>query len=326
MVLALALVAPLLAPLLAQRGAGPSPIFAPGAEAAMSRGRLAVAESILYAASARAPHDPALRAGLGMYLASRGHIKIGTVLLEEARKFGANGEEVDAHLAQMYPWIGDWSALAALPHDVISSGERARARWLAAHAPATLGPDSVVVAMEPVPPDPNEVPVLGRIAIVIGRKTILADIAPNIDGLVLSPDPALVRESQLFGKQRIGPEINFRHDSLTVAAVRSLSVGALTLTNVEASITPGAHAAIGLDVLARLMPTFDVDRRRLTLRRHAVTVPGEAIPFMLDFPGIMIAPRVGQTPVEWDAPAARAALNGVRWTLDLKSGAIITAR
>src|ERR1019366_8116681 len=77
MVLALALVAPLLAPLLAQRGAGPSPIFAPGAEAAMSRGRLAVAESILYAASARAPHDPALRAGLGMYLAPRGHIKIG---------------------------------------------------------------------------------------------------------------------------------------------------------------------------------------------------------------------------------------------------------
>jgi len=40
----------------------------------------------------------------------------------------------------------------------------------------------------------------------------------------------------------------------------------------------------------------------------------------------MIAPRVGQTPMEWDAPAARAALSGLRWTLDLKSGTIITAR
>jgi hypothetical protein len=316
----------LAAPVAAQKSPGPNPAFAAGAEAALGKGRFALAESLLYAASERAPHDAGLRAGLGMYLASRGHIKIGTVLLEEARKFGGNAAAIDGHLAQMYPWIGDWTSRAALSRGVLSVPERAQAHWLAAHAPAALGPDSAVISMEPVPPNPNAVPALGQISIVIGHSTILADIVANVDGLVLPPDEKLMREAQLFGKQRIGPELNAAHDSLTVGAVRSMSVGALTLTNVATNFTPGEHAAIGLDVLAPFIPTFDAARRRLTLHRHPVAIRGDTIPFMLDFPGIMLAPRVGQTPMEWDAPASRAALSGLRWTLDLKRGSIITSK
>jgi hypothetical protein len=315
----------LAAPLAAQK-AGPSPAFAPGAEMALGKGRFALAESLLYAASERAPHDAGLRAGLGMYLASRGHIKIGTVLLEEARKFGANVVLVDEHLAQMYPWINDWNSRAALSRTVLSAPERAQAKWLSAHAPGALGPDSVVVPMEPVPEDPNSVPVLGRITIGIGGATILADIAPFIDGLVLPPDARQMRDAQLFGKQRIGPEINARHDSLTVAAVHAVGIGALTLSNVPTNFTNGEHAAIGLDLLAPYQPTFDPVHHRLTLHKHPVAIRGDTIPFMLDFPGIMLAPRVGQTPMEWDAPASRAALSGLRWTLDLKRGSIITSK
>jgi hypothetical protein len=322
----LAVLALLAETLAAQKSPGPSPIFAPGAEAALGKGRFAVAESLLYAASERAPHDAGLRAGLGMYLASRGHIKIGTVLLEEARKFGANAALVDEHLAQMYPWINDWSSRAALSRNALSAPERAQAKWLSTHAPGSLGPDSVVVAMEPVPDDPNSVPVLGRIAIGIGGTTILADIAPNIDGLLLPPDARQMRDAQLFGKQRIGPEINARHDSLTVAAVHAVGIGALTLSNVPVNFVNGEHAAIGLDMLAPFQPTFDPVHHRLTLHKHPVAIRGDEIPFMLDFPGIMLAPHAGETPTEWDQPASRAALRGLRWTLDLKRGMIITSK
>ena len=313
-------------PLEAQKSPGPSPVFAPGAEAAIGKGRFAIAESLLYAASERAPHDAALRAGLGMYLASRGHIKIGTVLLEEARKFGANAATVDGHLAQMYPWIGDWNSRAALGRNVLSAPERAQAKWLAAHASGTFGPDSVVVAMEPAPADPNAAIGIGRIAIVIGGTTILADIDPNLDGLVLPPEAKQMREAQLFGKQRIGPEINARHDSLTVAAVHSMSIGALSLANVPTNFTAGEHAAIGLDVLAQFQPTFDPVHHRLTLHKHPVAIRGDEVPFMVMFPGLMIAPHVGETPTNWDAAPARAALNGLRWTLDLKRGMIVTSK
>jgi hypothetical protein len=314
------------APLAAQKSPGPAPTFAPGAEAAMSKGRFAAAESLLYAASERAPHDAGLRAGLGMYLASRGHIKIGTVLLEEARKFGANTTEVDAHLANMYPWTNDWASRAALSRNVLSAPERAQAKWLAAHAPGTLGPDSVVVPMDDVGTDPNGIAVIGRIAVIIAGSTILANINPSIAGVMLPPDKKVMGEAQLFGKQQIGPDINARRDSLIVGAAHSMSIGALTLTNVPVSFMLGEYAAIGLDVLAPFQPTFDEGRHRLTLHKHPVAVRGDTIPFMLDFPGIMLAPRVGQTPMEWDAPASRSAVKGLRWTLDIRRGSIITSK
>jgi hypothetical protein len=316
----------LAAPLAAQKSPGPSPAFAPGAEAALGKGRFALAESLLYAASERTPHDAGLRAGLGMYLASRGHIKIGTVLLEEARKFGANSALVDEHLAQMYPWIGDWSARAALGRSALSAAERAQAKWLSAHTPGTLGPDSVTVTMDDVGTDPNGIAVIGRIAIVIAGTTILANINPSIDGIMLPPDKTVMGAAQLFGKQQIGPDINARRDSLMVAATHSMSIGALTLTNVPTSFMLGEYAAIGLGVLAPYQPTFDAAHHRLTLHKRPVAIRGDTIPFMLDFPGIMLAPRVGQTPMEWNAPASRAAVNGLRWTLDLKRGSIITSK
>jgi hypothetical protein len=95
------------------------------------------------------------------------------------------------------------------------------------------------------------------------------------------------------------------------------------LANVHARLSPGARAAIGLDVLAGLVPTFDASAHMLTLRSHATVVPGDAIPFLLGFPGVRIVARTGQPPMAIESAAGRAALRGARWTFDLRRGAIV---
>jgi hypothetical protein len=206
-------------------------------------------------------------------------------------------------------WIGDWTAIAALKHFASSGPEHDRAKWLAAgHAPAHNSADSVMVALES-----NELAGLGRITITVGRATLQADIDPNIDGLVLPSSPEVSAESQQFGM----------HDSAAVAVVREVSIGGMHLANVHARLSPGAHPAIGLDVLAPLLPTFDASAHMLTLRSHATVVPGDAIPFLLGFPGVRIVARTGQPPMAIESAAGRAALRGARWTFDLRRGAIV---
>src|ERR1019366_5663285 len=105
------------------------------ADVAISQGRLDDAEQVLFAASSRATHEPLARGALGIFLASRGRLKVGAVLLEEAREFGGDASVIDARLSRIYAWLGDWSAVAALKHYVASGPEQDRTRWLAAHAP-----------------------------------------------------------------------------------------------------------------------------------------------------------------------------------------------
>ncbi len=286
----------------------PAPV-ASAAEIAIAQGRLDDAEQLLFAASSRSTHEPSARGALGSYLASRGKLKIGAVLLEEARQFGGDAQVIEARLAKIYLWIGDWASIAALKHFAAPGPEHDRAKWLAAgHAPAHNSTDSVSVALEP-----NELAGLGRIAITVGRATLQADIDPNIDGVVLPSTPEVSAESQQFGMR----------DSATVAVVRELSIGAMHLANVHARLSPGGRPAIGLDVLAPLLPTFDAGLHTLTLREHAVVVSGDAIPFLLGFPGMRIVARAGQPPVAIESAAGRAALRGARWTFDLKRGAIV---
>ena len=85
------------------------------AELAVSIGRLDIAEQELFAASSRSPREPSARGALGFYLASRGHVKVGAVLLEEARQFGGNASAIDARLAHIYPWYGAWNLVSLLP-------------------------------------------------------------------------------------------------------------------------------------------------------------------------------------------------------------------
>jgi len=296
------------APLAAQDVRTPVPS---AAEAAIARGRLDEAEAALFAASSRAPRDPSARAALGSFLASRGRLKVGAVLLEEARQFGGDAPLIDARLARIYAWLGDWASVVALPHYARAGAEHDRARWLTEHAPAHHGPDSVIVPLEP-----NEAAGFGRITLAIGGATIQADINPNVEGLVLPSSPAVAAESQQFGMR----------DTASVAAVFTVGIGEMRLVNVPAMLSPGARPAVGFDLLAALMPTFDAGAHLLTLREAASASSGEPLPILLGFPGVKIVARAGQPPVAMESAAGRAALRGARWTFDLKRGAIVFPR
>ena len=281
------------------------------ADVAIAQGRLDDAEQALFAASARASHEPSARGALGMFLASRGRLKVGAVLLEEARQFGGDASVIDARLARIYSWLGDWTAVAALKHYAASGPEQDRARWLAAHAPDHSGADSVMIGLEP-----NEMAGLGRIELTVGRATMQADINPNVEGLVLPSSPEVSGESQQFGM----------HDSASVAVVYRVAIGGVHLANVPARLSPGARPAIGLDVLAALMPTFDAGSHLLTLRQHAIAPSGDPLPILLSFPGMRFVARAGQSPVAMESAAGRAALRGTRWTFDVRHGAIVAMR
>jgi hypothetical protein len=282
-----------------------------GADVAIAQGRLDAAEQALFAASSRAPHEPSARGALGMFLASRGRLRVGAVLLEEARQFGGDPLVIDARLARIDSWLGDWTAVAALQHYAASGPEYDRARWLANHAPARSGADSVSVALEP-----NEVAGFGRVTVAIGHATMQADINPGVDGLLLPSSPEVTAESQQFGM----------HDGASVAVVYTVAIGALRLTNVPARLSPGARPIIGLDVLASVTPTFDAAGHLLTLRQHPVQPAGEQLPILLSFPGVRVVARAGDPPVAIESAAGRAALRGARWTFDLRRGAIVLQR
>jgi hypothetical protein len=281
------------------------------ADAAIAQGRLDDAEQLLFAASSRATREPSARGALGMFLASRGRLKVGAVLLEEARQFGGDAAVIDGRLSRIYSWMGDWSAVAALKHNTTSAPELDRARWLASHAPARAGADSTVVELEP-----NEAAGLGRITLTVGGASLQADIDPNVNGLLLPSTPAMAGESQQFGM----------HGGASVAAVFNVSIGELRLTNVAAQLAPAARPVVGLDVLAALSPTFDAAAHRLTLRQRVAAASGETLPILLAFPGVRIVTRAGQPPVSIESAAGRAALRGSRWTLDVRHGTIVAAR
>lgn len=278
------------------------------ADIAISEGRLADAESMLFSASSAAPRDPAARGALGLFLASRGRLKVGAVLLEEARQFGGDAAVVEARLARIDAWLGDWADFAALKHYAASGPAHERALWLMTHPTAHSGPDTVAVALEP-----NEIAGLGRVVLTIGAASITADIDPSVDGLVLPSSAGVTAESKQFGMR----------DSASVAVVYALGIGALRLVNVPARLSPVARPSIGLDVLAAFTPTFDASQQLLTLWRHPVPQDGELLPFVLGFPGVGLVARAGQPLVRMESAAGRAALRGSRWSFDLRRGAIV---
>jgi hypothetical protein len=280
------------------------------AEVALSQGRLDDAERELYAASRQSPREPSARGALGQFLAVRGHLRIGAVLLEEARQFGGNSASINGRLAHIYRWLGDWPALAALPTGAAYDGaEKERARWIATHAGSTRGADSTTVRFEP-----NEVAGLGRITLRIGAVEITADIDPTIEGIALTANADLLGGLQLFGER----------DGVTLAVAPSVAVGSIIRTNVPVTLQRGGGARVGFDVIAALTPTFDATARTLTLRvKDETPAGGREIPFLLGFPGVRVVPGAAQAPVAIESAAGRAALRGAVWTLSLKRGAII---
>lgn len=307
-----ALHAPGVASIAGAQGMRPA-VPAPTGEA-LATGDLDAAERALYAASRRAPREPVARGALGAWLASRGQLRIGAVLLEEARLFGGDATAIAAQLEHLYTWLHDWASLSALPASPLSAGEKMRARVLADRGSETIGADSVVLPFAPL-----EIGALGRMPMVIGRDTLWGEVDPQVEGLVLPGFGRGAGVVEVLGEDRRGP----------VAIVRELSLGALTLRGVPARVDTSlgvGRARMGFDIFAMLAPTVDARAGTVTLRRsgrvEAVNVVA-GIPFVLGFPGVRLALRRGEPMALITSPAARAALRGRPWTVNLRRGVIL---
>lgn len=288
------------------------------------RGRVFAAESAYYDAARQSPRDPAARLALGRYLAARGALKIGAVLMEEARFFGGDPKTVAAELAPVYARLGDYRSLAALPGSPLSAAERARAEWLRDNAPAVEGPDSAVVSYAPQ----GSADGLGQVYITLGGESVRATIDPTVRGLVL--DSAWGRRSAVktFTSRTRGREGTSA--ASPVAVVATVKLGDLTLQNVPTRLAPTGsvgRARIGLDVFSDLASTFDESARQITLRRGgrvARALPGDRLVTLAMQSGVWVASTSGTSSLALDR--GRASLRGKRWTVDGRRGAIVVDR
>jgi tetratricopeptide (TPR) repeat protein len=292
------------------------------ADALLKAGRVEAAEALYYREARRRPRDPAARLALGRYLASRGATRIGAVLIEEARFFGASPAVAAIHLAPLYARLGDYKALALLPAAPLSAGDRARAVWLAKNPPNVLGPDSVTVAL--TPPEGDSTSVLGRVAIVVDGGRLIADVDPAVRGLVLDTSRVRTPSVRVFS----GPPTAVQAGPPAIAAVLLRArLGTLSFTNFPVSLEPlesPARARIGLDVLARYSPTFLPKEGRLVLRRSgriARSIPGERVPLLIEPRDSWVVWEGRPQPLAAEVVTRR--LRSVRWTLDAKRGEIV---
>ena len=83
------------------------------ADSLLEDGRWAEAEAAFYQQAEVAPRDPIARAALGRYIAMKGAVKPGMVLIAEARKFGLD-RRIASELAAPLSSILQWRAEAAL--------------------------------------------------------------------------------------------------------------------------------------------------------------------------------------------------------------------
>ena len=311
----LALVAAALSPVALQ---AQNPIVVK-ADSLLRAGRVYAAETLYYRASRERPRDPAARLALGRYLAARGALKVGAVLMEEARYFGGDAKMVAAQLAPIYARLGDYRALASLPGSELPYAERARAEFLKERAGEIQGADTTVVSYFAATPG-----TVGSVLVAIGSDTLEAVIDPAVAGVVLDTSWVGREGVKLFKSQ-------FDTDYRTFAAlVTTMSIGAMSMTQLPArfeELGGAARVRIGLDVLARLTPTFDAVSGTMTLRRAAPpagALVGQRLATLTLPGGVWIIAADGVTSLT--SEESRLLLASAPWTLDAKRGEVVVAR
>jgi hypothetical protein len=279
-------------------------------------GRMFAAETLYYYAVRRAPRDPDARLALGRYLAARGAFRIGAVLMEEARYFGADPKKVAVYLAPVYAQLGDFRSLAGLPNTPLHNAERARAEWLRDNAPAVDGPDSVSVHWSPA-----DTGALGTVVLRIGQESVRATLDPLAHGLVLDTGWMRSKDTKVFASK-------FDNDVRNAAGVtHSVAIGDLTVRRVVTSFAPQASptdAVIGLDVLMPLAPTIDAAARRIVLRKSGRVdrdMPGERVQTLLFGSGLWLVWEEAMIPLA--GADARRLLSGGPWTVDWRRGQVV---
>lgn len=286
------------------------------ADSLLRRGRVFAAETLYYYAVRRTPRDPGARLALGRYLAARGALRIGAVLMEEARFFGGDPKIVGTYLAPVYARLGDYKALSALPGSPLPYAQRARAEWLGQNEPSISGPDSATVPLAP-----GDSGSLGEVTIVLGGDTLKATIDPRVQGMSL--DTAWLRRKSV---KRFAA--TFDNDWRNIGGVAlSVEVGPFTLTNVPTSFaaTGEPHRArVGLDFLGQLAPTFDPGAGTMLLRKSGridKSAPGERIPTLAYPGGLWLVQRDGVWPL--GGTMAATTIGTRAFTLNARRGELI---
>ncbi|HEY7877644.1 MAG TPA: hypothetical protein VIC55_05445, partial [Gemmatimonadaceae bacterium] len=281
------------------------------ADTLLIAGRVFAAESLYYDAVRWNSHNPAARLALGKYLAARGALKVGAVLMEEARFFGGDQAEVARALAPVYQRLGAYGALASLPGSPLPYAERARAEWLRDHPPTVAGPDSAWVSYHV-----SDSHLLGQVTLQIGADKVEAIIDARERGLVLDPVWMGRREVRRFASR------GARGPGDAAGVVLAVRLGAFTFTNVPARFERQrvrGTAVIGLDVLAALAPTFDPPADRMLLRRGGDVgsgMPGFRIPTLTTEAGVFVVKTETVFPI--GHPDVQQYLRRARWTLDAR--------
>lgn len=298
------------------------------ADAFLRAGRVAAAESLYYTAARRRPRDPAARVALGRYLAARGALRVGAVLLEEARFFGGDSALVARELAPVYARLHDYTALVALPYSPLSGPERERAAWLRDHPPAIVGDDSVTVAFTPAPVG-SPPGLLGSFEARVGGERALVAVDAGVSGWVLDPRWAGRRGVRLFGTGPAGVPVPGR-----TVGVADLRVGALSLVHqpVRLATAPAGAALpsvrVGLDALGALAPTFDARAGVLTLRgdgRLRAARRAERVAALLGPDGVYVPAGAALAPIA-SAGGRRVVPPGRRWSYDRRRGEVVVER
>ena len=278
-------------------------------------GRVFGAESLYYAAVRRSPRDPDVRLALGRYLAARGALKVGAVLMEEARFFGGDAKTIARDLAPIYARLGDYRALDALPGTPLGAAERARVQWLRVNTPLVVGADSVTL-----PYVPRERSTLGTVTLVIGTDSVSAEIDPAAQGLTLDRSWLGRREGKVF-------PAGARDPRTAVGVGPGVNLGGIRLMNVPtryAKLDGPRRARVGLDLLGTLSPTFDARARRLTLRRDWRTLAGAEgarVPTLATSAGLIVVGRDGAWPLA--SERGRALVRGARVTVIARRGELV---
>lgn len=241
----------------------------PRADSLLRAGQVARAEALYYAAARRRPRDPEARFALGRYLASRGALRVGAVLIEEARRFGGDPGRAATLLAPIYSDLGDFGAVVRLPQLRLAAGDLARARWLQQNPPTTGGPDSARIPLH-AHGAPSS---LGAFRIVFGGDTVRADFDPGVRGIVIDRAHARTAGVRAFDADGMDTQ---------PAVVARATLGPYTLRNLPVTLAELGgrwRARVGLDWLQRWASTIDPGfSRTIVLRRSGRVPAGLATP------------------------------------------------
>ena len=177
-----------------------TPLPVTRADELLDEGRWAEAESAFYAQSERASRDPLARAALGRFIAMKGAIRPGMVLIDEARQFGLDAVTARELIAPLRA-ILDWRSAAL---------ELKKDSTLTVRVP----PEGAALFQMPLPrvdPDGTRIVETGEVSESVWHDVV--DRAIGLDSLTAAGRPMGI---EIF--EALAPSLNTRTNKLTLHA------------------------------------------------------------------------------------------------------------